>query len=363
VAGGSPRARYRPRGQGFLVFERNARRIELPLDAERLDLPPQVDPRLAPPPVRAHIERIEGGHTLVPFPGSAVKVNHRLIARRTVLHGGDSVDVDGFEAQYTTAREELQFPMTVIVWPTEGPPVEIRSHRARLTIGAGDADIQVDDDTVDDVHCTIRRYANGVMQIQDEKSYNGTQLDGRRLNGSGPLRDGAEIRIGRTRLKAWAEASVHDSGALMGPVDAFDGLPQGGFDPKGGQGPLRPHAVEVGPDFIQTRRRTFDDDVPTRLEGWGERVDVRPTRRASHDPDAPRAPEGYGDAPRASGELPDWAPRDVNRPQPKAGGAPKPRGDDLEFGRHKQSGLTRVHGADVPRAPPRERRPRHEDDP
>jgi hypothetical protein len=351
-----PFARYRPRGQGFLVFERNDRRIEVPLDDESVAVPPPADSRLAAPPPRGRIDRIETGHALTPHPGATILINHRPVARRTVLHGGDMLDIDGWAARYVTAREELAQPITVVIWPPEGTPIEVRSHRARLTIGAGDADIQVDDDTVDGKHCTIRRFANGIMSISDDKSYNGTFVDGKRVGDSASLRDGAEIRVGRTRIKAWTEGLVHADGSRTEPVDEFDGLPKGGFDPRARAEPLRPYAVEVGPDFVQTRRRTFADDVPTRFEGLGETVDVRAKSRRP-----PSSGYGRDDARGGSAELPSWAPSEVaqsrkDAPSPVHTEAPPPSGrptpprrsrdddDELEFGRRKAHNLTLVHG-------------------
>ncbi len=349
----SPRARYRPKGQGFLVFERNARRVELPLDSDVIDLPPPADPRLAPPPARGQIVRVEGGHAVVPLPGAAIRVNHRPLSRRTVLHGGDMLEVDGFSATYTAAREELPWPLTVIVWPPSGPSVEIRSHRARLTLGSGDADLQIDDDTLNGLHCTIKRYANGVMQLVDERSQNGVMVDGRRVVDSVTLRDGAEVRIGRTRLKAWTDAELGADGRVLDPLEAYDGLPSGGFDPRAPQEPLRPYAIEVGPDFAGKRRRTFDDDVPTRLEALGERVDVRARRRPADQDGYHQYDAAYGDEDSQRRPRP---PEEAAAPSGAAQvpGRPRVRGqddddDDDGFGRKRGGGLTLVHDPGKPR--------------
>ena len=344
-----PHARYRPRGQGFLVFEHNGRRVDLALDAERIDIPPPADARLAAPPPRATLDRIDGGHALSPLPGASVLINHRPASRRTVLRGGDAIEVNGWVAQYATAREELSWPITVIVWPPEGPPVEVRSHRARLTLGSGESDLQIDDDTLDGHHCTIRRFSNGIMALDDERSYNGVFVDGKKVATTASLRDGAEVRIGRTRLKAWAEATVRPDGQAARPEDEFDGLPSQGFDPKARAEPLRPYALEVGPDFVQTRRRTFDDDVPTRHEGLGEHVDVRARRRAE-------GADGYRKDPvrEEPSDLPEWAPVAANAGKKRTDGAqnqPPPRrrsdevdeADGYEFGRRKAPNLTLVH--------------------
>ena len=227
-------------------------------------------------------------------------MNGKLVEHSQILGGGDRIDIADFVGVYTTAKAELPWPIVLVVWPPEGPPVEIRSHRTRLAIGRLSGDILVDDPTLDPLHCVVKRYRNGRIQIEDHGSYNGVWIDGERIREGASLRDGSEIYIGETRLKAWVEApEVPDLGAHVPIQDAFDGLPANGLD-LGDSEPLRPYAIELGPDYLEGRRRTFDDDVPTRLERQRERVDIRPKLGSTGG--------GYGKKSKSRDDLPDWAP-------------------------------------------------------
>ena len=320
---GQPNVRFRPKGEAWLRVYKGDRQLELALDSDGVDLPPQWDPRRQKPPVRARIVRQHGGHRLVPSINTSARVNGRVVEKQHLLRGGDEVEFEGFHAVYTTAREELPWPMTLVVWPPEGPPLEIRTHRTRLEIGCGDSDVIVDDATLDQLHCIVKRFRNGIMQIEDNGSYNGIYVDGRKVVDGMRIRDGAEIRIGNTRMKAWTEAPDVPDLSTMPVQDQFDGLPDDGFNPDEAE-PLRPYAVELGPDYVHSRRRTFADDVPTKVESGGESVDVRPRRR-------PADREFYDDKndPAGAERMPDWAPLDAN--------SPKRRTNDQKRGKFKES--------------------------
>ncbi len=290
----------------------------------------------------------------VPTTNASVLVNDRAVQKQQGLRGGDEIRVGEFYAVYTAAREQLSWPMTVIVWPPSGPPVEVRTHRARLELGFRDADLVIEDDTLDALHCIIKRYRNGLMQIEDNGSYNGVYVDGVQVVDGMNLRDGAEIRIGNTRVKAWADPpDVPDTqrpGSKAGPSvqEQFD-LPIDGFDPASSE-PLRPYAVELGPEFAERRRRTFDDDVPTRQEPGGEQVGVRPRRRTSDQ-------DGYVDEEEAdANQVPDWAPLDRNQPE-KWQGRKRSRFQESETGvdleKRDKAGLTLIHKKDRPIKPRR----------
>ncbi len=340
---GEPQARFRPKGEAYLQVYKDERRMEVALDDDVTDLPPQWDAGRTKPPVRARVQRVHGGHRFVPTVGINAKINNRLVEKSQVLRGGDELEFEHFFAVYTTAREELGWPMTLVVWPPEGPPLEIRTHRARLDLGNSDADILVEDATLDALHCTIKRFRNGLMQIDDNGSYNGVYVDGRKVADGMNIRDGAEIRIGNTRVKAWSEApDVPD--LREAPIqDSFDGLPETGFDPQEDQ-PLRPYAVELGPDFVQSRRRTFEDDVPTKVEPGGQRVDVRPRRRPSDRDDYAEVND------EESERVPDWVPLDANAPQRRNHDRKRSRHQEADTGAdwalRDKGGLTLVHKKD-----------------
>lgn len=350
---GEPRARYRPRREAFMVVYKDEERREFDLDGESTDLPLQWNAKLAKPPVRARVDRLPGGYRLVCMPGVEVKVNGRIVEGQHVLRGGDEIQFDRFNGVFTTAREELPWPMTLVVWPPEGPAVEVRTHRTRIDIGVSLGDVVVEDPTLDGLHCTVTRFRNGIMRITDHGTYNGVYVDGIKVVESMGLRDGAEIRIGNTRMKAWAEApDVPDFASADEPVqDAFDGLPYGGYDPDAPEAqPLRPYAIEVGPEFVQRKRRTLDDDVPTKPDIESQHVDVRPRLRPSEH-------RGYADGTpedEAEQRLVSWAPNAKNQPQPRSGPKRPSRfededGDDWEL--RDKAGLTLVHKKDRPILP------------
>ena len=349
-----PQVRYAPRGEAYLQIFVGGEARKLALDEGSTGLPPQWDARRAAPPVRAELRRVPGGHLLLLRPGVAARVNNRPVQKQHLCRGGDEIELEGLTAVYTTAQKELPTPMTFVVWPPEGASLEIRTHRARVSFGTGDADVVIDDPTLDGLHCLVRRYSSGVMQIEDKGSYNGVYVDRRKVVDGMNLRDGAEIRIGNSRVKAWTGApSLRGGDEPRLVADDEDGLPAGGYEPHGAADgeALRPYAVELGPEFVGERRRTFEDDVPTDVEGNSERVDVRPQRHAADWDGYHANQEGAEDGP------PDWAPDPANRPQPRAGGRRRSlRGvQEAETGEHwgrrDRAGITLVHGKDRPIKP------------
>jgi two-component system, NtrC family, response regulator GlrR len=77
--------------------------------------------------------------------------------------------------------------------------------RPRSSIGHQEAnDVVLDDPTVSRFHCEIL-LDDGAARVRDLDSRNGTFVDGTRI-GEAWLRDGAELRLGRTGLRARLEA-------------------------------------------------------------------------------------------------------------------------------------------------------------
>lgn len=62
-----------------------------------------------------------------------------------------------------------------------------------------DSTIFLDDVTVSRRHATVTRDASGQYTLHDAGSLNGTYLDGERIESS-PLREGAQVQVGRFRL-------------------------------------------------------------------------------------------------------------------------------------------------------------------
>jgi DNA-binding CsgD family transcriptional regulator len=75
-------------------------------------------------------------------------------------------------------------------------PVE----RERITIGRGvDNDVTVDDPEASRRHAIIEQLGAASV-VRDLSSRNGTWINGVRLSGDRPLKDGDEVRVGSTRI-------------------------------------------------------------------------------------------------------------------------------------------------------------------
>ncbi len=73
--------------------------------------------------------------------------------------------------------------------------------KGNIIIGRGaDADLTIDDDKISRKHAVIEAFSRDQIFISDLASTNGTYINGMRIR-STKLKDGDEIRIGKTRLK------------------------------------------------------------------------------------------------------------------------------------------------------------------
>jgi putative peptide zinc metalloprotease protein len=91
-----------------------------------------------------------------------------------------------------------------------------------LTIGRTPANaVQIDDRTVSRTHARIVVANGGGATLEDAGSSHGTWLDDQRIDGATPLRDGAVIRLGDTRLRVEAAADHTAAGrTIIVPVGA-----------------------------------------------------------------------------------------------------------------------------------------------
>jgi pSer/pThr/pTyr-binding forkhead associated (FHA) protein len=87
--------------------------------------------------------------------------------------------------------------LRVVSGPRQGLSVPLREDEA-LLIGRTRGDLLIDDPLISGSHCRIVA-RNGKFVLQDLGSTNGSSVDGRRVQES-PLRTGAEIALGSTRL-------------------------------------------------------------------------------------------------------------------------------------------------------------------
>jgi sigma-54 dependent transcriptional regulator, acetoin dehydrogenase operon transcriptional activator AcoR len=94
------------------------------------------------------------------------------------------------------------------------------------TGGAATASLAIPDPTVSGIHARIQRASSGadLFIVQDLGSTNGTYVDGKRMTGPAPLRDGAVLFLGsqvlvfRIVTAAELEAIQEDAAAPFGPL-------------------------------------------------------------------------------------------------------------------------------------------------
>jgi DNA-binding CsgD family transcriptional regulator len=93
----------------------------------------------------------------------------------------------------------------------------------RLTIGRStDNDVALaGDNEVSRFHALLERVATGWF-VRDLSSKNGTFVNGERIGGDRPLRNGDDIRIGHTRLVFRGEPVSDDTGLTQAPERAPD---------------------------------------------------------------------------------------------------------------------------------------------
>ena len=133
----------------------------------------------------------------------------RIVQRIDIDHQGESKEI------------------LVTIWgPRIGFKIDIERDREATTIGRDiSADIQIDDDSVSRLHCKLT-YNNGVWQVEDLGSTNGTYIGGESVE-QAPLSDGNLIKVGGTIFKFLStsnvEAAFHEEIYRMA---IFDGLTQ-----------------------------------------------------------------------------------------------------------------------------------------
>ncbi|MEC8025613.1 MAG: FHA domain-containing protein [Myxococcota bacterium] len=256
----APRAIYRPRGEAVLIFERHGSQQVLPLDLDVVPFPPSTDIVDEPQAGRAIISRVANGHRLLVYGGGGqVAVNGKPVTQSQFLQDGDHISADNFSAAYRDSEvTSTAFqPIVLCICPPDGPMVEIRSQRRELVIGRTEGDVIIEDPALDDVHCILTRADDGQLQIEDCASQHGVFVDGIRIFGQDRLREGSAVHIGDTRVMARIEK------VLASKITTSNHTPVGG--PSGAT--RHRSAVIPGPSkYRQDVRRTFSDDMPTRME-------------------------------------------------------------------------------------------------
>lgn len=94
------------------------------------------------------------------------------------------------------------------IWAPEGRQVRALDAE-RVALGAAeDSDVTFEgDETISGIHAVVERYGDH-WSIRDLGSTNGTFVNGERIWGERRLRNGDEIRLGRTRLTYRADAQA-----------------------------------------------------------------------------------------------------------------------------------------------------------
>jgi two-component system, cell cycle response regulator len=150
----------------------------------------------------------------------------------------DSQTPDDFEITLVTKQmlnivecssSEKQGTLTVLLGGQVGAAFALSS-RAILIGRNPRAQVPVEDDGVSRSHARVFRRADGVYEIEDTASTNGTFVDDVRVEGRVALQDGARVRIGNTLLRfamqdeiEWeASKRVYEASVRDGLTRAFN---------------------------------------------------------------------------------------------------------------------------------------------
>jgi transcriptional regulator with PAS, ATPase and Fis domain len=140
----------------------------------------------------------------------------------------------------------------------------------RTVIGADpSADITVDDAALSKFHCELR-FADGAMIVRDLGSRNGTFVDGVPVI-EAPLRDGAQLSIGRTRLRF--DVGARDVAIPMSSRDRFGRLRGASLPMRAAYHRLEAAAAGVSTVLLQGESGTGKDLAAESLHLEGARRD------------------------------------------------------------------------------------------
>jgi pSer/pThr/pTyr-binding forkhead associated (FHA) protein len=90
--------------------------------------------------------------------------------------------------------------LRVMNGPDEGTRYEIREEQAEVTLGRSpECDLPLNDQNISRRHCLIKRTWNG-FTAQDLGSKNGVIVNGNKIEGAQPIKDGDEIQVGGLKL-------------------------------------------------------------------------------------------------------------------------------------------------------------------
>ncbi|MBP6629281.1 MAG: GGDEF domain-containing protein [Kofleriaceae bacterium] len=96
------------------------------------------------------------------------------------------------------ARRDRAY-VVVVAGAAVGAMYKLPDHQPALLGRGKRCDVKLDDDGISRSHARIR-HDGGALVVEDLGSRNGTQVNGARVDGPTPLRDGDKIQLGRTTI-------------------------------------------------------------------------------------------------------------------------------------------------------------------
>ena len=116
------------------------------------------------------------------------------------------------------ARRELAAPGCYLAYEDAGRHVVMPLGAGVTRIGRSTgAELRFEDTTVSRRHAVLARDADGGVRVLDDRSLNGVQVNGTRVD-SQKLRDGDEIRIGRHSLWFLDGSAASPAGSSLEPA-------------------------------------------------------------------------------------------------------------------------------------------------
>lgn len=129
-----------------------------------------------------------------------------LLSRRKADLQPDDINWDEGDAGLPVAAAPptpatpLGPPLAYLLREDDGSRVTIRA--PRVTIGrSSNCDIEIGDGSISRLHAELVQRPDGGFQLSDAGSLNGTLLNGRKLDGSLPIKPGDILTLGKVRLR------------------------------------------------------------------------------------------------------------------------------------------------------------------
>lgn len=209
---GSPAMLPRERGAtlpgatgGRLVSLTDGREYAVPVQGLVIGRDPSCDVVVPSTDVsrrHATIAPVSGGYVLTDLSANGVRVNGARVEGSCPLGRGDVLQVGEEELRFHAEsapppRPSLATLEVANTGPARGARVEIVTAVVRVGRGS-DNDLVIPDESVSHAHALLARRGAG-WTVTDLRSTNGTYVRGRRVQGSEPVPDGADLRFGSAK--------------------------------------------------------------------------------------------------------------------------------------------------------------------